>query len=307
MDLPIDIWCNISELVDLGTLFLLYEALPNHDLRSYISSRVPDKLYALVIGGPSQWKLSFRTSKAFEIHLRKAKFAKQRDYGSCLIEDDLISREVKAYLDGKRTRVNFEYLQRYCPDPNTGDESRRLLENPPPLICLKEYTPSNSKRKNVHGTTSAEVRLSTEEGPMVILRYRRLEGSTTWGDFPSGCTCTSMLEICGIGYKFGAWSWSCKSLPKKWFEEMGLHILQVHANVGEKDKYSRSRSTALDAIEFGTWPGIKEDDPGLILGRFMFSFIDVWIPSPEMRKQCALRPNVNRADDDEIWRDDFWM
>ena len=138
---------------------------------------------------------------------------------------------------------------------------------------------------------------------MVILRYRRLEGSTTWGDFPDR-TCTSMLEICGIGYKFGSWSWSYKSLPKKWFEEMGLHLLQVHANGRGNDKYARSR---LDAIEFGTWPGIEKDDPGLILGWFMFSFIDVWIPSPEMRKQFALRPNVNRADVDEIWRDDFWM
>jgi hypothetical protein len=88
---------------------------------------------------------------------------------------------------------------------------------------------------------------------------------------------------------------------------MGLHVLQVHLNEGKKDKYARSGSEALDAIEFGTWPGIKKDDPGLILGRFMFSFIHVWIPSPEMRKQFALRPNVNRPDDDEIWRDDFWM
>jgi hypothetical protein len=116
-----------------------------------------------------------------------------------------------------------------------------------------------------------------------------------------------MLEICGIGYKFGTWSWSYKSLPKKWFEEMGVHVLQIHAKDGEKDYFAPSQLKALDDIEFNTWPGIKKDEPGLILGGFMFSFKDVWIPSREMRQQFAFGPNVNRADDDEIWRDDFWM
>jgi len=300
--LPTELWHNISELVDIGTIFSLYEALPSHDLRSFVASQVPNTLYTSLIGGRHQWKLSYRTSEGYEIRRKeqgKTEIPKRRDYGSCLIEDDLISREVKYSGDGKQAHIYFEYLQQeLSPREATQNgmrfQHRTLSENPrPPLIRLKEYTASDSEER-VYGTTFAEVRLSTTEfGAMVILRYRLVRGSTTSWDFFDPCT--SKLEICGIGYQFGSRSWTYKSLPKKWFEQMGLHILLVRSSEGQEDGYARSRPKAWDAIEFGTWPGIKEDDPGLIVGRLTLSFKDVWIPSAEKR------------DNDEIWGDDLWV
>jgi hypothetical protein len=76
---------------------------------------------------------------------------------------------------------------------------------------------------------------------------------------------------------------------------MGLHILHIKSSEGQEDGYALSRPKVWDAIEFGTWPGIKEDDPGLIVGRLNISFKDVWIPSNEKR------------DNDEIWGDDLWV
>ena len=308
--LPIELWYNISELLDLGTLFSLYEILQNNHLRHFISSRVPDKLYTLLIEGRREWKLSLRTSEAFEFS-RKAKgeteIAKQCDYGSSLVTDDRLSSKVNLEGDGK---LDFEFCQpSYAPLATRNGQrwrERHLSRNPPPpLICLKEYTVSDSKEL-VHGVTSVELRLSGtgKQEPRVILRYQRINESATWGDFSD--TCTSLLGIQGIESKDGLRCWIHQSLPKNWFEEVGVHILQVQVSCrsrGREDNYARAGSKTMDAIEFGAWPGLKEEDPGFLLQKLKFSFIDVL---PQKRKQFKQGGNEDTGAENEIWGDEYW-
>src|SRR5277367_3298749 len=304
---PIEIWYNITEILDLGTLFSLYEVLPNHHLRNFMSSRVPNKLYNLLIEGRNQWKISVRTSEEFDIGRKakgKTKTVKKRDYGSSLIEDNLISRQVHTFKrDEKRIQVDFEYRQqreRILAMTRNGRRfgHRRLLQNPrPPLIRLKEYTAWDPEGK-VYGTTSAELRLSTEEGPTLVLCYRRIGTSTACWDFSD--TCTTFLELWRVKYKFGLRSWTFMHLPRKWFQETGLHVLQAQVSEGQEDGYARSGSKDLDAIEYRTWPGIKVDDPGLIVGLLKLSFV-VRVSSSEKREQLTDRPSGTRGENDEIW------
>src|SRR5271170_5221593 len=264
---PLEVlWYDIFQPLDLGSLFSLYEALPDRyaHLRDLLSCRIQEEIYNAIMEANKEMKVLVRKAACFETHLSdiREKILGYREpvgaghYTSDLIRDASLAHpySVQPYLDSKRKRVQFCYENRGIP------WNVRLRE--PELALPASEMP---------GTVAAELHFLFNESSRVIFHYRRRENEQ-W--LPT-------LHIEKIVGQCGTKTWTYSDKNKALLEQVGIHRVQICVETGDL----KSDLT----LNFNkTWIGrrrlrkrLRQMNPadwGLPLRLVLVSFCELWIP-----------------------------
>jgi len=285
---PLEVlWYDIFQPLDLGSLFSLYEALPDRyaHLRDLLSCRIPEEIYNAIMEGNKDMKVSVRKGKCFESELSdiREEILGYREpvgaghYTIDLIQDASLAHpySVTPYLDSKRKRVQFCYENRGIP------WNVRLRE--PELALPVRERP---------GTIAAELHFPLNESSRVIFHYRRRENEE-W---------LSTLYIEKIVGQCGTKKWTYSDKYKRWLEQVGIHSVQICVKTGDlksdlEHNFSNERISRGINMRLMKRFRINPADWGLPLSEVLVSFSELWIPE---RFRERGNPLMRDSDDDEV-------
>jgi hypothetical protein len=277
-----EIWFQIFKYFELDCFLSFHEVLSESChyslLKEFVESRVPEELYNFMMKGRKQLRLSLRSSKDFEIGLRKPKTKngrKHRCYQSNPTGDLCIPENAEG--------IEFSY---------SAQGSRRAV--------LMEYRPQEFAGEEP-GITTAELHLFLRANLKLIFHYKGRRGSEPLNNVNGPRSFSSSLELEKVEADCRWTRWSYSGITERWVEQLGFNLCQVTAVAafGVNNAPSDSR-WSLDRRDFFGWPEIDWRNLGVPLIEAGISFRKCRF----LRYAKMLEGASNEAAwDEKIWTD----